>query len=105
MRIIRLSPDYDCYPLWEASPELAGDIDPHSLPISKELCSRILAWGRTFDDTLNRDDPARSGFRSDEEQEEFEQEGRDLHVLLSKELGRDFRVIRRNEEIDQNGSP
>ncbi|MFM6024757.1 MAG: hypothetical protein ACKPER_17825 [Dolichospermum sp.] len=33
---IKLMADYGCYPLWWASYDKAGDIDPQTLPLNKE---------------------------------------------------------------------
>ena len=52
--------DYECYPLWEG--DGIGNVDPWSLDISSDLAAAITAWGDEYDATLNREDPAASGF-------------------------------------------
>jgi len=37
VRIIKLMADYQCFPLWEASPGKVGNVDPNTLPISEGL--------------------------------------------------------------------
>jgi len=93
MRTIKLMPDYESYPLWEASPGATGNIDPSDLPISQSLTDRLLKWADAFDATLNRDDPASSGFPDDDSKAAFSDEGRELEALLKAELGADYSVI------------
>jgi hypothetical protein len=93
MRIIRLSADYECFPLWEASPGEVGNINPDELPISGDLKRRLLEWADEFDAILDRDDPAKSGFASAEAERRFEDTGRRLGEELKRELGADFSVI------------
>ena len=52
--------DYECYPLWEG--DGLDDLDPWSLNIPSDLAAAITAWGDEYDATLNREDPAASGF-------------------------------------------
>jgi hypothetical protein len=87
MRTIKLMADYQCFPLWEASPGIVGNIDPKDLPISLPLQKRLMAWAEKFDATLNIDDPVNSGFRSEREGVEFRSEGITLAQQLQEELG------------------
>jgi len=87
VRSIKVMADYGCFPLWEASPGLIGNIDPETLPISAPLKSRLLRWSHDYDSTLNVDDPLNSGFRSPEEQASFDKDGANLAEALRKELG------------------
>lgn len=84
--------DYDCFPLWDASPGRVGNIDPESLPISPQLKADLMAWATVFDRTLNRDDPLNSGFVNDCAKEAFKAQGRALAERLQAELGLDFEV-------------
>lgn len=93
MRKIKLMPDYNCFPLWGASADDVGNIDPEELPISTLLKKKLLDWSQKYDATLNLDDPIESGFRSEEEEQAFKSEGQALALLLQKELGADFLVI------------
>ena len=65
MRTIKLMPDYQCHPLWEASPGMVGNIDPATLPIPRDPVARLPEWARLYDATLNADDPVQSGFNHD----------------------------------------
>lgn len=95
MRVIKLMADYQCYPLWEASPGIVGNIDPEDLPISSSLQQKLIAWAEKFTATLNMDDPPRSGFESEQEASEFRQEGAMLAQYLRNELGANYVVTQR----------
>ena len=90
MNTIKLMADYQCWPLWKASPGEVGNINPTDLPISQELCERLLEWSLAYGETLNIEDPANSGFESIEAEDEFKKEGRELAELLREELGPNF---------------
>jgi hypothetical protein len=74
-------------------PEEYGDIDPCELPISKELQMRISKWAAIYDETLDVNYPPNSGFKSEEAEREFRQEGERLAIMLREELGTDFSVV------------
>lgn len=79
--------DYYCYPLWEAPPGQVGNIDPSTLPISSDLIAQLTEWACMYDNTLNLDDPASSGFYNDEEESEFKKFGNEIGERLKNELG------------------
>lgn len=83
-------PDYQCWPLWHE--DEIGNVDPASLPITSELRGRLVRWAQQYNDTLVRDDPASSGFPSQDAEDAFEREGRALAVDLERELGNDASV-------------
>ena len=93
MRAIKLMPDYQCFPLWEASLGDVGNINPDNLPISLGLKTELATWTKIYDATLNVDDPACSGFQSEEAKAEFKRVGNDLAERLRGELGPEFAVI------------
>lgn len=92
MRTLKLMADYDCFPLWEATPGQVGNVDPGSLPISKQLQTELAAWGQMFNHTFNQDDPQNSGFVCTEEEEKFKVMGRALGQRLQAELGVDYLI-------------
>lgn len=92
MRAIRLMADYQCFPLWEASPGVVGNIAPEDLPISERLRQDLAQWAECYDSTLDLSNPAESGFRSDSAREEFRRKGRELAERLRNELGKGFTV-------------
>jgi hypothetical protein len=93
MRTLKLMADYQCYPLWEASPGEVGNIDPNSLPLSTSLREQLMAWADVYDSTLNWEDPALSGFASGDAVDEFKTQGMRLADQLREELGRKFVVL------------
>lgn len=93
MKNIKLMADYQCHPLWNMSPDEYGDIDPCNLPISEELKLRLSKWAFTYDETMDADYPPNSGFKSEELEREFKQEGEQLAEILRDELGPDFSIV------------
>jgi len=85
--------DYCSYPLWGLDDDNIGDIDPKSLPLSETTIQRLEKWADIYDAILNWDDPASSGFASQEAKEAFEQEGISLWLQLRKELSSDYEVL------------
>lgn len=92
MRKIKVMADYQCHPLWDVSPEMYGDVDPNTLPISADLIQQLADWAREFDETLNMSDPASSGFKSAEAEAAFKVKGVKIAEQLQKELGADFLI-------------
>jgi hypothetical protein len=92
MRTLKLMTDYQCYPLWEASPGEVGNIDPNLLPLSTSLQAQLLDWADVYDKTLNWEDPATSGFASVDAVDEFKAQGMRLADRLREELGPEFAV-------------
>jgi len=88
---LKLMTDYHCFPLWETSPDF-GEVDPRSLPLSEALIERLDAWKAVYDSILNIDDPAKTGFESDEAEVAFEKQGVDLWLELRSELGSAYTV-------------
>lgn len=93
MRKIKLMADYQCFPLWEASPGVVGNIDPSELPISEVLQKRLSIWASQFDSALDDSDPASSGFENSEAVEAFKADGLELVKRLQSELGSEYVVV------------
>jgi len=89
---IKLMPDYQCWPLWWVGPQMSGNIDPQSLPLSTETIGKLIAWSQMFDAQLNWDDPGATVW-TEEFLHKFEQEGLQLWGKLSDELGSEFEVL------------
>ena len=87
---MKLMADYDCYPLWGEDGE---NIDPSSLGLSETLTRDLNAWAKSYDATLNQDDPLKSGFASEDAERLFQEEGARLHLLLQRELGGEINVL------------
>lgn len=88
-------PDYQCFPLWEASGGAVGNIDPRSLPLSDGLIDRLLRWADAYDRTLDPDDPPASGFADADEARRFRECGAELARQMQDELGPGFRIVMR----------
>ena len=93
MRVLKLMANYDCFPLWEASPGIVGNVDPATLPISSNLRNLLHAWAKAYNLTLNKDDPLQSGFSSPEDELRFKEDGHKLAGLLQAELGSEVSII------------
>lgn len=83
--------DYDCHPLWGVGTE--GPVDPRSLDIPESLILGLEAWRRWYDETLNREDPAASGFADDLDKALFAATGELLATRLALELGPETEVV------------
>jgi hypothetical protein len=97
MKKIKLMADYHCHPLWGTNLEDFGDISPEELPISLELKCSLREWAERYDAMLNMDDPASSGFKSEEEEKRFIDDGYKLTCLLQEELGDNYIVVYHSE--------
>lgn len=93
MKEIKLMADYQCHPLWGTTPDDFGDISSEEFPISLELKYSLEDWAKRYDDILNTDDPASSGFSSVEEEKLFIDDGYKLAERLQKELGSTYKII------------
>jgi hypothetical protein len=91
-KILKLMPDYHCFPLWKTGGEI-GNVDPDDLPLTSDLKAALRVWASTYDKTLNQEYPPDSGFASPAEEEAFENEGKRLKEELGKQLGSDYMVV------------
>jgi len=85
--LYRLAPDYECHPIWVGDGDSYRNLAPSDLPVTDDLQAAIAAWGRRYDETYNKTDPASSGFASDIEEQAFDHAGRQLWRRLVAELG------------------
>jgi len=92
MKMIKLMADYYSFPLWENSPREVGNIDPESLPLSEELKERLENWSEKYDSILNDENPASSGFETEEDELNFIREGSELAKSLQLELGETYQI-------------
>ena len=88
MRTIKLMTDYGCFPIWNY--DNGGNLNPEDLPISTSLKQDLKKWAETFDAILDWDDPASAGFKSDREEQEFEEKGLELWQRLENEIGDEY---------------
>lgn len=78
--------DYECYPTWLTGSTGVDNVDPAELPISDGLATSLSQWAQTYDDTLDRDDPASSGFPGADREADFYAAGHELARRLAAEL-------------------
>ena len=90
MRNIKLMADYECFAIWDE--DTVDNLNPDDLPISDNLKLKIHQWEETFDATLNRSDPANSGFSGRDDLRQFDEEGLKLWQQLRQELGDEYLV-------------
>ncbi|MEB3233294.1 MAG: hypothetical protein VKJ64_19965 [Leptolyngbyaceae bacterium] len=94
--------DYKCSPLWWNEKDKVGNIAPEDLPLQADTIERLHKWSKSYDATLNWDDPASSsGFSTDEAGEAFEQEGILLWKQLQEELGTKYEVVYFSDRLHQ----
>lgn len=95
MKKIRLVTDYFCYPVFHddgATTGEYGDINPYTLPISKELANDLIEWQHWYERGINMNDPGNSAGMSTAEEELFKKYGHDLLERLASELGSEYQV-------------
>jgi hypothetical protein len=86
-RILRLAPEYGCWPTWD---DETGDIlDPAALPIPAALAERILRWNAALQATLDQGYPPDSRFPDDADAAAWRAEGEAIGHALGKALGPD----------------
>lgn len=90
---IQLCPDYECHPIWISESSGLSNVDPGVLPIPAHLAERIRAWASKYESTYDRTDPASSGFQAEQEQKEFDIEGREIWRALREALGGDYDIV------------
>lgn len=81
--------------------EQPDNLDPRDLPLKKDIIDSLLQWADKFDALLNWDDPASSGFGSEEESMSFEKEGIRLWLLLREQLQSDYEVYYKSHRLHQ----
>lgn len=89
---LRIMPEYECYSFWVFDGTIHENTDPAETGISEDLASAIEAWEEEYEDTYVPDDPASSGFESDEAKAEFNETGRALARRVAAELGSGWEV-------------
>ncbi|WAP55288.1 hypothetical protein [Streptomyces sp. S465] len=68
------------------------NVAPDSLPLSRQLIEDLDRWGDEYEATYNRDDPAISGFPSEEAERSFVERGHMLARRLRDVLDETWRV-------------
>ncbi len=87
-KLIKLMPDYGCFPLWEyAAGDLIDNADPERLPLTGDLKAALGRWASAYDATLNQEYPPDSSFPSPADEDAFEAEGLRLWKELQTQFG------------------
>lgn len=92
-KVLKLMPDYDCYPLWISDRDGLENVDPDAFEIPNELKISLHSWSDIYDKTLNLEDPLSSGFPNRESKEIFDLQGKKLWHKLKKYLGDKYLVV------------
>jgi len=80
---LRLAPEYGCWPTWD---DVTGDnIDPADLRLPDDLFIRLQRWDDAWQATFKPDDPASSGFGSQEADQRWRQEGEAIAGMLAQQ--------------------
>jgi hypothetical protein len=96
-RSVKVMTDWFGDPLWVFNPyanNSAVPVDPASpdLGLSADLARDLSAWQNEWDVTLNHDDPASSGFSTDEAERSFDERGWELARRVRREVPADWDV-------------
>jgi hypothetical protein len=73
---LRLRPEFGCCPLWDA--DTGDNVSHYHIDIPLDLTERIENWDDKFQVIYKEDDPASSGFASPEEEQAYNEEGREI---------------------------
>jgi hypothetical protein len=77
---LRLAPEFQCHPLWDA--DTGEPVSVFALGLPEDLSSRIEKWDDKFQATFNENDPAASDFATDEARKAYFAEGRAIAAAL-----------------------
>ena len=94
MKYLKLSPEYQCSPLWASlDGNFYENLAIDTSHFDEALKERIFNWAKVFEDTLNQDYPPDSGFETTKEEEEFEQIGFDIWEYINQRYPNLYDVI------------
>jgi hypothetical protein len=80
---LRLAPEWNCSPLWNA--DTGEPVSVYRLGLSFELAERIEAWDDTWQATYNDDDPTSGGFKEPGARQAYVAQGRAIAEALRRE--------------------
>ncbi|MBK9305338.1 MAG: hypothetical protein IPM94_16120 [bacterium] len=95
---IKLMWDYGCWPLWQHDGQIYDNIDPASLPLSAPTLTRLQAWAAIPDAKLAAVEYPPDMKWSEGERQAFEVEGRELWLIICRELGEGYDVSYHNRQ-------
>ncbi|MEV6955683.1 hypothetical protein [Streptomyces sp. NPDC051183] len=99
-KAVRVLADYRSHPLWLTGADV-GDIAPDDpvLGLTPELAGELGRWAEAYDATLDQDDPAESGFPTEEAEAAFVRTGEALARRVAAELGPAWKVTYFDERL------
>lgn len=83
--LLRLAPEYGCWPTWDD--ETGDNIDPADLSIPADLHARIVVWDGDFQATLDNACPPDSRFADAAAESAWRTEGEAILQALIDHLG------------------
>ncbi|RSM83148.1 hypothetical protein DMH04_23695 [Kibdelosporangium aridum] len=89
MKSIKVMAGYECSPLWLTG---GGSLSAYELPISDTLAAELWEWAGIYDDTLDRENPRKSGLDTPDAEQQFVARGEELAKRLAAELGDGYSV-------------
>ncbi len=92
MKYIKFGVEYGAPPFFNTDVDKMGHIDFDEMGLSNDLLSRIREWDNDFQNTFDENYPPDSGFKSENDVFLHNLEGKEISVLMQKELGKDFLV-------------
>ena len=94
MKYLKLSPEYQCSPLWVSSDgNFYENLSIDTSPFNESLKNKISKWAMCFEKTLNQDYPPESGFASFGDEEEFERDGIEIWENITSHYLNEYIVI------------
>lgn len=93
---LRIVADYSCWPIWDEEGEMN---EPSDYPLSKKTIDGLNQWQAKIDATLDLVNGEQSGFKTKQEWDAFEQEGRQLAQQMQEELGEEYEIWYHNERV------
>lgn len=85
--------DYECFPIWRDSPSGTENVSPEEIGLPRELASALNSWADRFDETLDRADPSRSGFKDTATEQAFYSDGTVMAEQVATILGARFEIL------------
>lgn len=81
-RRLRLAPEWNCSPLWDA--DSGEPVSVFRLGLPEDLADRIEQWDDLWQATYNHDDPSSGGFKTDKARQAYYAEGRAIAQELKR---------------------
>jgi len=94
MKYLKLSPEFESSPLWIGSDGLIfHHLNIDNSPFNEELKRKLSEWAKKFEETLNQEYPPDSGFKTEEEEYDFEQLGLNIWKAIREHYSSHFEIV------------